>query len=174
MAGYRNTQQIGIAREDLEGAIQVDRGVPQTWGVPKNSPEQIASMTEALGVPTHAPTQIPKGSLQMVSVEWLIGQVDEDVMADKALEDNTSLRDHMEAGGEVPPIHVRVENPELIGLHDGHHRLAVAADLGWDEIACIVDGDIPAPPICTATTKKGNPCKAYAVTNSARCYGHNR
>lgn len=33
--------------------------------------------------------------------------------------------------------------------------------------------DMP-PAKCVARTKKGNPCRAYAVSNSLHCYGHNR
>ncbi len=90
-----NTHQRGVTLEERDKFMPVDKGVPQNWGVPKMDGEQIAEMTQLLGVPMAGPGAAP--------------------------------------------------DPE----------------------------DMPATK-CVATTKKGNPCKAYAVNASAHCYGHNR
>lgn len=90
-----NTQQQGITLEETEDWLPVDKGVPQEWGVPKMDGDQIADITELLGVPMPGPGSIPDA---------------EDMPATK----------------------------------------------------------------CVATTKKGNPCKAYALENNVHCYGHNR
>ncbi len=37
----------------------------------------------------------------------------------------------------------------------------------------MVPSDLP-PAKCVSTTRKGNPCKAYAVSGSKQCVGHNK
>lgn len=38
----------------------------------------------------------------------------------------------------------------------------------------IPDAEDMPPAKCVATTRKGNPCKAYAVADSVHCVGHNK
>ena len=95
MTYHKNTQQQGVALEERDSFIPVDKGVPEEWGVPKNTSAEIADMTKLLGVPMPGPGSIPDAE------------------------------------------------------------------------------DMPAAK-CVATTKKGDPCKAYAQKNDAKCVGHKR
>ncbi len=170
-----NTQQQGIALEDRDGFEPLDQGAPQNWGVPKMDGVQIADITELLGIPMPGPGMaIPSDkTLMRVSVAWLTSHLDEWLMETKQAEDNASLTEAMESEAGVPPIDIYIKETGEVILNDGHHRLAVASDLGWGEIEAMVSGSLP-PAFCEATTKKGKPCRAFAIDDSEYCYGHNR
>ena len=169
-----NTFQEGIGVEEAWGYLPLGDGKFVHGGVPKTTPEELAKQDKYRGVPMPGPNLVPKGKVQLVSVAWLIGQAEEVKLYDKGLEDNESLSAWMDAGNKIPPIHITVTEEGNITLHDGHHRLLVAKSLGWKTIEAVVEGIMPTSPKCVATTKKGDPCKAYAQKNDAKCVGHNR
>ena len=69
-----------------------------------------------------------------------------------------------------------------LSVHQGVPKITeeyLAAQGEWRGVAMPGPGmmpeetDLPALR-CAATTKKGNPCKGYAVSNSVHCVGHNK
>ena len=171
---YKNTFQAGVLQDEAFEHLPAEGGVSVHGGVPKTSMAALAEQGQWRGIPMPGPSLIPEGMIRMVSVPWLMEYVADSLLEDKRIEDNSSLTEVMAAGAQIPPIHVSIHENGLVTLHDGHHRLVVADELGWPEIRAVVEGDLPTAVKCTATTKKGNPCKAYAVKDSVLCVGHNK
>jgi len=169
-----NTFQKGISPEKAFGYLPLGEGENVHGGVPKTTAQELSEQGQYRGIPMPGPALIPKGKVQLVPVPWLLAHVTEQKLSDKRLEDNESLMAWMNEGNKLPPIHIAITEEGVVTLLDGHHRLVVAVNLGWDTIEAVVDGIMPVSPTCVATTKKGNPCKAYAQKDSAKCVGHNR
>jgi hypothetical protein len=174
---YKNTFQRGIPREEATGVLPLTGGVPMQQGVPVINDKYLEAQEVLTGVPMPGPGLIPEGSLRMVPVAWLLEHIDEVKLTDKQAEDNTSLAAHMDSGQKLPPIHIFINENGFVQLIDGHHRLIVASNLGWTEIEAVVDGKLPKefkPPRirCGAETKKGNPCKGWAIHPGLFCMVH--
>jgi len=50
-----------------------------------------------------------------------------------------TLRDHMDAGNPIEPVHLSATDKGAIGVGDGIHRISVARELGYTHIPAIVD-----------------------------------
>jgi len=168
----KNTMQQGVPQNEALDQLPVAGGLPVHGGVPKVTEQFLAEQGEWRGIPMPGPAVIAEGSVKMVSVPWLMQHVADSFLEGKQAEDSEGLEKAMTMGASIPPIHVVVNENGAVSLLDGHHRLVVADDIGWKEIRAIVEGELPTAVKCTATTKKGNPCKAYAVTDSTLCVGH--
>lgn len=155
--------QTRFTQEDLNGkgiSAEEVRGQPAEEKMPAVG-----------GIPDFMPPLTPEGEEGPMSVALLMSTIEEQRLADKLMEDNTSLAEWMAAGNEIPPIHISVHENGSITLHDGHHRLIVADSLGWDTIQA-VGAVIKAS--CIGITKKGTACKAYPVIGTVTCIGHSR